>query len=286
MCIGAYTVFYVTEPKLRKVEAAGYIDRIVHRWCYDNFLEPVFIPQFIRTSYACIKGRGMHVAALDVQKAMRECQKNWNEYYILKMDVSKYFQSIDKDILVNIIKKKIKDEDVLWVLKQVIYSKRKEKGIPIGNLTSQLFANLYYNEVDQFIKHNLKVRYYFRYMDDSIILMQNKEDLKKVYSAIKNFIADNLKLEFNKKTNIFKSKQGVNFCGYYIRENRIKLRQKGKKKLKRKVKVLQNKIRNGEISSERAKVYLCGHFGYVKYANADSLIEKLFFVEPKQVKNA
>ena len=145
-----------------------------------------------------------------------------------------------------------------------------------GNLTSQLFANLYYNEADQYIKHNIKVRYYFRYMDDSVILMKDKEELKEIYKEIKEFIENNLKLEFNKKTNIFKAKQGINFCGYVIKENNIKLRQKGKKKLKRKIKYLKYKIRNGDITSSDAKKYLCGHFGYIKYANADGLIKKLF----------
>lgn len=115
-------------------------------------------------------------------------------------------------------------------------------------------------------------------MDDSIILMKDKEELKEVYSKLKEFIEKNLKLQFNKKTNIFKSKQGVNFCGYYIKENRIKLRQKGKKRLKKKIKVLKYKIKNGEISSKEAKKYLCGHFGYIKYANADFLIKKLFII--------
>lgn len=131
MFIGNYTVFYVSEPKKRKIEAARYLDRVVHRWCYDNFLEPIFIPQFIRTSYACIKGRGMHIATIEVQKAMRKCKKEWGEYYILKMDISKYFSSIDKEILMNIIKRKIKDKDILWLINQIIYSKRKETGIPI-----------------------------------------------------------------------------------------------------------------------------------------------------------
>lgn len=146
-----------------------------------------------------------------------------------------------------------------------------------GNLTSQLFANLYYNEVDQYIKNVLKVKYYYRYMDDSIILMENKVEIKKVYMKIKQFISEKLKLEFNKKTNVFKSKQGVNFCGYLIKENSIRLRQKGKKKLKRKIKFLKYKIRNGEMSSKDTKKYLCGHFGYIKYASSDGLIKKLFY---------
>ncbi|MGN1300959.1 MAG: hypothetical protein ACI4U9_00240 [Clostridia bacterium] len=128
---GGYTVFYVTEPKLRKIEASSYKDRIVHRWCVDEFLNDAFTPQFIYNSYACIKGKGMHRAALDVQKGMKECKKKYGEYYILKMDVKKYFPSIDRDILMNIIKRKIKDKDVLWVLSKIIYSKTTTNGLPI-----------------------------------------------------------------------------------------------------------------------------------------------------------
>ena len=220
---GGYTQFYVTEPKLRKIEASRYIDRIVHRWCYDNFLEAAFVPQFIKESYACIKGKGMHRAALDVQKGMRECKKKYGEYYILKMDIAKYFQSIDKEILFKIIKRKIKDKDVLWLIQEILNSQKQTKGLPIGNLTSQIFANVYYNEADWYIKQNLKVRYYYRYMDDSIILMHKKEDIKRVKEELTDFINNELKLEFNSKTNIFKSKQGVNFCGYKINEYRMKL---------------------------------------------------------------
>ena len=257
---GSYTTFYVYEPKKRKIEAARYIDRVVHRWLYDNFLEPAFFPQFIINSYACIPKRGMHRATKDVQKAMRKCSKEYGEYYILKMDVSKYFQSIDKDILMNIIKRKIKDKNVLNLIYQTIYCGREDSGIPIGNLSSQLFANLYYNEADQFIKKTLKVKYYFRYMDDSIILMKDKNELKKVKKEIEDFISKNLKLSFNKKTNIFKSKQGVNFCGYKINEYRLKLRDKGKRKVKKNIKKLKSKIKNGEISSKDAKRCLCRSF--------------------------
>ena len=188
--MGGYTQFYVTEPKLRKIEASSYLDRIVHRWCYDNFLEPAFEPQFINDSYACRKGRGMHKAALATQKGMRECQKKYGEYYILKMDIAKYFQSIDKEILFDIVKRKIKDKDVLWILGEIINSQNTKKGLPIGNLTSQIFANVYYNEADYYIKNVLKVRYYYRYMDDSIVLMHTKAEIKEVYKNIEKFISN------------------------------------------------------------------------------------------------
>ncbi len=129
-----YAVFYVTEPKLRKIEKSIYIDRIVHRWVVDNFLEPYFVPTFINTSYACLKNKGMHKACLDVQNAMRHLQRTWGEYYILKMDVRKYFQSIDKDILYRILARKIQDNKLLWLLREIIYSNEGKKGLAIRKL--------------------------------------------------------------------------------------------------------------------------------------------------------
>ena len=168
-------MFYISEPKLRKIEKSRYIDRIVHRWVVDNFLTPYFVPTFINTSYACLKGKGMHKACLEVQKAMLHCKRIWREYYVLKMDVRKYFENINKNILYKIICKKVIDKKLLWLLKEIIYSNEGKKGLPIGNYTSQMFANIYLNEVDQYIKHNLHCKYYFRYMDDSIILIQTKK---------------------------------------------------------------------------------------------------------------
>lgn len=131
---GGYQVFYVTEPKLRKIEKSRYIDRIVHRWLVDNFLEPYFVPTFINTSFACLKTRGMHKAAKYVQDAMKKAKAKWGEYYVLKMDVSKYFDSIDKEILLKILKRKIKDEKLLWLIKEIVYSQEREKGLEIRKL--------------------------------------------------------------------------------------------------------------------------------------------------------
>ena len=129
-----YTVFYVTEPKLRKIEKSKYIDRIVHRWVVDNFLEPYFVPTFLNTSYACLKNKGMHKACLDVQNTMKHLSRTWKDYYILKMDVRKYFQNIDKDILYRILNRKIQDNKLLWLLKEIIYSNEGKKSLAIRKL--------------------------------------------------------------------------------------------------------------------------------------------------------
>ena len=276
---GGYTEFYVTEPKLRKIEKSRYIDRIVHRWVVDNFLDPAFVPQFISSSYACLKNKGMHRAALYVQNKMQHCKRIWKEYYILKMDVAKYFDNINKNILLNILKRKIKDKDLLWLIKEILYAQKREKDLEIGNYTSQMFANIYLNEVDQYIKHKLKVKYYCRYLDDSVIIVKTKKEAKEILEKILNFLKENLELELNKKTQIFKSKQGVNFCGYKINEYRMKIRDKGKRKLKKKIKHLKHKIKEGKTTSKEAKKYLAGHIGYIKYANVNNLLEKLFYID-------
>lgn len=274
---GGYTVFYITEPKLRRIEKSKYIDRIVHRWYVNSFIKTYFVPQFIETSYACLENKGMHQACLDAQKAMKHCKNIWGEYYILKMDIKKYFENINKNILYDILQRKIKDSKVLWLTREILYSNEGETNLPIGNYTSQMFANIYLNELDQYVKHKLKGKYYFRYMDDAILIRRTKEEVKGDLENIKIFLSEKLKLELNKKTQIFKSKQGVNFCGYKINEYRLKIRDKGKRKLKKKVKSLKEKVKTGEINSKEAKRYLAGHLGYMKIANVKNLKEKLFF---------
>ena len=276
---GGYTEFYVTEPKLRKIEKSRYLDRVVHTWLVENFLERIFVPRFIPNSYACLKNRGMHRACIYVQDTMKHCKRIWNEYYILKMDIAKYFDNIDKSILFNIINRKIKDRKLLWLIKEILYAQPREKGLEIGNYTSQMFANIYLNEVDQYIKLELKIKYYCRYLDDSVVIVKTKQEAKEALVKIKEFLNNNLKLELNQKTQIFKSKQGVNFCGYKINEYRLKLRDKGKRKLKKKVKKLKEKIKKGKITSKEAKKYLAGHLGYIQIANVKNLTDKLFYTE-------
>ena len=114
-----YTSFYVTEPKLRRIEKSIYIDRIVHRWYVDNFMQEHFVKSFSYSSFACLKGKGMHNACLYVQEMMKHCKRIWNNYYVIKMDVAKYFQNIDKNILFEIIKRKIKDKKCNYCIKDI-----------------------------------------------------------------------------------------------------------------------------------------------------------------------
>ena len=220
----------------------------------------------------------MHKASIDVQNTMKHCKRIWQNYYILKMDIRKYFQNIDKDILMNILKRKVKEEKLVKLLEKIVYSNSGKKGLPIGNYTSQIFANIYLNEIDQYIKHELKVKYYFRYMDDSILFVKTKKEAIELLEKIKNYLKIKLELELNDKTKIFKSNQGVNFCGYKINEYRLKLRDRGKKAIKQKVRYLKEEVQKGNMSSKEASRFICGHLGYMKYANTRNLEEKLFYI--------
>ena len=208
----SYTTFKVYQPKERIIMASEYIDRIVHQWYVQHFIKPYFVPQFINTTYACIEGRGMHKASKDVQTAMKSAKSKWTSYYILKMDVTKYFHNIDKRILWDILKRKIKDKKLLWLTREILLSTEGMLGLPLGNYTSQMFANIYLNELDQYVKHKLKCKYYFRYMDDMVILLPDKEIANNVLNDITIFLKEKLGLTLNSKTKIFKDKQGVNFC--------------------------------------------------------------------------
>ena len=139
-----------------------------------------------------------------------------------------------------------------------------------------MFANIYLNEYDWYVRRNLKIKYFSRYMDDSIILVKTKEDAIQALKFIKKFLKENLHLDLNSKTQIFKSTQGVNYCGYKINEYRLKIRDRGKRKLKEKVRNLTRKVKEGKITSKEAKKYLCGHLGYLKIANTYNIENKLF----------
>ncbi len=139
-----------------------------------------------------------------------------------------------------------------------------------------MFGNIYLNEMDWYIKKELHIKYYSRFMDDSIILVKTKPEAIQALEKIQEFLKKNLHLELNNKTQIFKCSQGVNYCGYKINEYRLKIRDKGKKKLKKKIKYLRYEIKNERMTSKDAKRYLAGHLGYLKIANTKNLELKLF----------
>lgn len=221
---------------------------------------------------------GDNYSFIEIGKYTNVIERENINCYICSKSVGKY-KKADKYIIAlsKLLERKIKDKDLLWLLHEILYAQKREKGLEIGNYTSQMFANIYLNEMDQYIKHKLKVNYVYRYMDDVVILAKTKQQAKEYLGKIKDFLKENLELELNKKIQIFKSKQGVNFCGYKINEYRLKIRDKGKSKLKEKVKKLKEEIKQGNMTSKTAKKYLAGHLGYIKIANTYNLENKLFY---------
>lgn len=230
-----YFSFTIYEPKERKILALPLKDRIVQQWYIEEFIKPYIIPRLIDDTYACIKNRGTHNAVKKIEYYMHLMKSKHREYYILKCDIKKYFYSIDKNILYNIMKCYIRDKKILNLTKILIYERSEEKGIPIGNYTSQYFANIYLSKLDYYIKEQLKVKYYIRYMDDFCLLLKTKEECYIIKKKISTYLQKYLKLELNSKSRYYKNSIGLNFCGYKIYETHKLLRNNCKKKIKRKI---------------------------------------------------
>lgn len=213
-----YTKFErISGYKRRNIEAPSFKDRIIHH-AIVQIIEPLFEKKFIYHSYSCRKNKGTHKSADILEKFIRIHKRNNKQTYILKADISKFFPSIDHKILWKILESNIKDKKLIKIIKLLTISpdNKTNKGIPIGALTSQLFANIYLNILDHYIKDILKIHFYCRYADDFIIIKNNKNILFYYLYIIKNFLYNKLKLYLNPKTNIFPLKQGIDFCGYRI----------------------------------------------------------------------
>lgn len=232
--MGKYHEFYVYEPKKRLIKSLPYVDRVVHQWYVEEFIKPFFCPRFISDSYACLVDKGAHKAVEKMQSYMRIMKRKYGEYYVLKCDIRKYFYTIDKNILFSILERNIRDKELLEFTKVLIFDgDTEEKGIPIGNYTSQFFANIYLNELDHYVKEVLRVKYYIRYMDDFILLVETKDEAIRLKKLITEFIETNLKLELNEKSRYYPNKMGVDFCGYRIFETHRLLRKRSKTKIKK-----------------------------------------------------
>lgn len=259
-----YREFYVYDPKKRLIQAPQFKDRVIHH-ALCNVIEPLFEKKFIYDSYACRKGKGTHAAVLRAQKFMRKLKRNHGNFYILKADVSKYFQSINPDILKSIIRRTISCRDTLWLIDTVI--DENEQGLPIGALTSQLFANIYLNELDHFIKDQLGIKAYVRYMDDFVIMHQDKQYLKGVLAEVRQFLTHKLALALNSKTQIYPYKHGLDFCGYRIWPTHILPRKRNVKKARRMFKTLKEKYANRIIDLSYIKPRLMSFLGYMKFCS-------------------
>lgn len=253
-----YTTFTIFEPKERLIFRLPYFpDRIVHH-AVMNVLEPVFVSTFTADTYSCIKGKGIHAAANAVKRALRDVD---NTQFCLKLDIRKFYPNIDHAILKQLLRRKIKDNDLLWLLDEIIDS---TEGLPIGNYLSQYFANFYLAYFDHWIKEYRQVKYYFRYADDLVILAGDKPYLHHLLAEIRQYLAGNLKLEIKQNYQVFPvAARGIDFVGYVFHHTHTLLRKSIKQNFARMLK----KRRNAKS--------IASYNGWAAHCNSKNLIKKL-----------
>lgn len=266
-------IFWIREPKVRKIGASDFRDRVVHH-AVCNIVEPILERGFIHHSYACRVGKGTHRAVRQAQIFSRK-----NRYY-LKCDIRQYFASIDHDILKAILARKFKDPDLTWLLNIILDSTQSDqpgKGIPIGSLTSQHFANLYLDRLDHHLKDSLGVRSYLRYMDDFILFADEKSDLHSLHSGIRIFLHDELGLELNKRvTNLAPVSDGVPFLGFRIFPDLIRLKPENKKRALNTLKSKTIAFKAGKMSEEEYSRSLMSITEHLKIADTFNLRKDIF----------
>lgn len=283
---GKYRQFYVYEPKPRLISASPYRDRVVHQ-AFCHVVEPIFESRFIHDSYACREGKGTHRALNRCQKFARRGENS----YVLKCDIQHYFPSIDHGKLYQIFARRIRDQRILQLAKVIIDSANglrltlsgqgentvKGVGIPIGNLTSQFFANVYLNELDYFVKFDLREKSYLRYMDDFLVFGRDKGSLHQVKKEIARFLGDSLGLHLHtNKSTVFPVKSGVDFCGFCIFPYYRKLRKANVKVFVERIKKLRDAFSRGEIGIKQISDSVMAWVAHASHGNTYSLRKKLF----------
>lgn len=308
---GKYNIFIIKEPKLRLIMSQNVIDKIINHVVSEYFLVNIYDKTLIDTNIATRKNKGTHYGIKLLKKYINEIKNE--KFYILKFDISKYFFNLDHEILKKLVRKKIKDKDVLKIIDNIIDStdsdyvnktinllKKKEiekinnkneeliksinniplykkgKGLPIGNMSSQVLAIMYLNELDHYIKETLKIKYYIRYMDDGILIHKDKGYLKFCLKEIEKIIKK-YKLELNSKTKIYNSYEGFEFLGfrYFIKNDKLimKVTNRTKRKFKRKIKNMTKLMKENKITKKEFNQVKNSYLGHLNYGKTKKLIK-------------
>lgn len=267
--------FCVFEPKRRLISAPAFRDRVVHH-ALVQIIEPYFERRFISESFACRKGLGTHAAMKHVVQCCRAAKRRWGSYYVLKCDIHKFFPSINHDVLKRAIRRTISDPKVIHLLNIIIDSfEPAGRGIPIGALTSQLLANVYLDQLDHFIKDECGVKYYARYVDDFLIIHNEKKYLKEMLIKIDIFVSEKLDVSLNPKTGIFPGRHGIDFCGYRIWPAYVKPRKATIKRAKRRFKKMAKTYQKSPKILERAHQSIQSFLGYIHYCSGYKTTESV-----------
>ena len=273
-----YVEFVVHDPKRRNIHKASVRDRVLHQALFQK-LYPVFDKHFIHDSYSSREGKGTHVGVERLEQVCRKETQNWRApAYALKCDIQKFFDSIDKDILKQLLFEKIDDPDVRLMIEGNLNSFQKNpgKGLPLGNVTSQLFANIYMNEFDQYVKHKLKAKYYFRYCDDFVIVSKDRNWLVEILPQMTHLLKERLLLDVHPhKVHLRKISTGIDFLGYVIRPHMKTVRNSTRRRIVRKVGLARKAVLGGEMSHEEYNAVLESYKGVMSHAREGKLYQYL-----------
>lgn len=301
-----YHNFVIYEPKERIISRLPYYpDRIVHH-AVMNVMEPIWVGLFTADTFSCIKDRGIHLAAKKVRRALKEDPEGTR--FCLKIDVKKFYPSIDHSVLKGIVRRKIKDPDLLWLIDEIIDSAsgpsicvrknskgkyvrsvvegdNKGKGVPIGNYLSQFFANLYLTYFDHWIKEEKGVKYYFRYADDIVVFASDKKYLHDLLVEIRAYLRDNLKLKVKRNFQVFPTdSRGVDFLGFRFYHTHTLIRKRIKKNMCRRVAVLRHVLVKHPISRRSFRKQVASWWGWCKYSDSKNLCKTIFKNLPYEIK--
>jgi retron-type reverse transcriptase len=290
------TTFVIRDPKTRVISASHFRDRVVHH-AICNILEPIFEREFINDSYANRKGKGTHLAILRFEKFMRSVTGNGRILrgcnnrnavvgYVLKADIRHYFDSMDHKVLIGILERKVHDRRLIGLIGTILQNHKSHipgRGMPLGNLTSQFFANVYLNELDRFVKHTLKAKYYIRYVDDFVLLGTNATILRQWAIGINAFLVNALKIDLHpEKSRIISLRNGITFLGFRIFHCYRLLKKSNAIRIWKRLSRMVHLYDDGLISRETVLQSLEGWFAYAGFANTHNLRRRVAAASNRQ----
>ena len=285
-----YYQFKVFDSKERTIHALHYADRVVQHCVCDEVLGPVLEKQLIYDNAACRVGKGTHFALRRLTRFLSEyAKKHGSDGWALKCDIKKYFDHIDHDVLKQKLSRVFTDTEVYQLLCRIIdsYHTDEGKGLPLGNQSSQWFALYYLDEIDRLVKEKFQVRSYVRYMDDFVLIHEDKEFLRNCYHRIRQILEENLCLEFNNKTQLIPLKNGIDFLGFHFylaKSGKVirKVRLRTKVKYKRRLKEMMANYGQGRMEADEIRQVLCSYHAHLGHGHTYRLQQELmkqFFLE-------
>lgn len=284
-----WRIFQVYEPKKRTVHAPAFRDRVIHH-ALVRVINPLFDRKMIDQSFACRTERGTHKAVALAQRYAQEVEDRDGNFRFLKCDIHHYFPSIDHEILRRSITRTIGDPDALWLVDRILdASGFPGVGLPIGALTSQLFANVYLDKLDHFVKDELGVKRYLRYMDDFLVFHKEKDALRWILAEISDFVQAELRLSLNQKTRICSGREAVNFCGYRIWPQHILPRKRNTRRVRKRLRRMAKLYAKGEMTMADIAPVIASHLGYLKHCRdvrgTEKFLRELVFKRPEMIKD-